>query len=294
INQTYHFASAARDSMRGKEGEYMKVFDQQILQEQLWKHKVEEKMEAALLNGEFQLYLQPKYHPVTEKILGAEALVRWISEEDGMIPPNRFIPVFEENGFITRLDDYMISEVAKLQSEWKINGQKQIPVSVNISRVHFVKEDLAEHICHLVDGYGADHALIELELTESAFFGNKKLLQTILKKLKMCGFCLAIDDFGAGYSSLNSLKDLPIDVLKLDMDFFRGEDTLQRGEIVVKETIRLAKALDMKIVAEGIEKKEQVEFLAEQDCDMIQGFYFAKPMPVDQFNQIMKRETQHT
>lgn len=294
INQTYHFASAARDSMRGKEGEYMKVFDQQILQEQLWKHKVEEKMEAALLNGEFQLYLQPKYHPVTEKILGAEALVRWISEEDGMIPPNRFIPVFEENGFITRLDDYMISEVAKLQSEWKINGQKQIPVSVNISRVHFVKEDLAEHICHLVDGYGADHALIELELTESAFFGNKKLLQTILKKLKMCGFCLAIDDFGAGYSSLNSLKDLPIDVLKLDMDFFRGEDTLQRGEIVVKETIRLAKALDMKIVAEGIEKKEQVEFLAEQGCDMIQGFYFAKPMPVDQFNQIMKRETQHT
>ena len=176
----------------------------------------------------------------------------------------------------------------------KINGQKQIPVSVNISRVHFVKEDLAEHICHLVDGYGADHALIELELTESAFFGNKKLLQTILKKLKMCGFCLAIDDFGAGYSSLNSLKDLPIDVLKLDMDFFRGEDTLQRGEIVVKETIRLAKALDMKIVAEGIEKKEQVEFLAEQGCDMIQGFYFAKPMPVDQFNQIMKRETQHT
>ena len=294
INQTYHFASAARDSMRGKEGEYMKVFDQQILQEQLWKHKVEEKMEAALLNGEFQLYLQPKYHPVTEKILGAEALVRWISEEDGMIPPNRFIPVFEENGFITRLDDYMISEVAKLQSEWKINGQKQIPVSVNISRVHFVKEDLAEHICHLVDGYGADHALIELELTESAFFGNKKLLQTILKKLKMCGFCLAIDDFGAGYSSLNSLKDLPIDVLKLDMDFFRGEDTLQRGEIVVKETIRLAKALDMKIVAEGIEKKEQVEFLAEQGCDMIQGFYFAKPMPADQFNQIMKRETQHT
>ena len=211
-----------------------------------------------------------------------------------MIPPNRFIPVFEENGFITRLDDYMISEVAKLQSEWKINGQKQIPVSVNISRVHFVKEDLAEHICHLVDGYGADHALIELELTESAFFGNKKLLQTILKKLKMCGFCLAIDDFGAGYSSLNSLKDLPIDVLKLDMDFFRGEDTLQRGEIVVKETIRLAKALDMKIVAEGIEKKEQVEFLAEQGCDMIQGFYFAKPMPADQFNQIMKRETQHT
>lgn len=290
LDQIYHFASAARGTMRGKDGEYIKIFDQQILQEQIWKHKVEETMEAALLNGEFQLYLQPKYHPVTEKILGAEALVRWISEEDGLIPPDRFIPIFEENGFITRLDDYMISQVAKLQSEWKIDGQKQIPVSVNISRVNFVKEDLAEHICHLVDGYGADHGGIELELTESAFFGNKERLLSILKDLKMCGFRLSMDDFGAGYSSLNSLKDLPIDVLKLDMDFFRGEDTQERGEIVVKETIRLAKALHMKIVAEGIEKKEQVEFLAEQGCDMIQGFYFAKPMPVAQFNEKIRQE----
>ena len=290
IDQVYHFASAARSAMRGKEGEYLKVFDQQILQEQLWKHKVEERMEAALAAREFRLYLQPKFHPVTGKIVGAEALVRWISPEDGMIPPDRFIPIFEENGFITRLDDYMISEVAKLQSEWKINGQKQVPVSVNLSRVNFVKEDLAEHICRLVDGYGADHAGIELELTESAFFGNKEILQKILQELKMCGFCISMDDFGAGYSSLNSLKDLPIDVLKLDMDFFRGDGSKERGEIVVKETIRLAKSLHMKIVAEGIEKKEQVEFLAEQGCDMIQGYYFARPMPVSEFNERAERD----
>lgn len=290
IDQIYHFASAARGAMRGKEGEYIKVFDQQILQEQKWKIKVGETMEAALLNEEFKLYLQPKYHPVTEKIVGAEALVRWISKEEGMIPPNRFIPIFEENGFITKLDDYMILAVAKLQSEWKIQGRRQVPISVNISRVNFVKEDLAAHICHLVDGYGADHAGIELELTESAFFGNKQLLQKILKELKMCGFSISMDDFGTGYSSLNSLKDLPIDVLKLDMDFFRDEGAKQRGEIVVKETIRLAKALNMKTVAEGIEKKEQVEFLAEQGCDMIQGFYFAKPMPIEEFNQRVERE----
>ena len=207
-----------------------------------------------------------------------------------MITPNPFITIFEENGFITRLDDYMISEVAKLQSEWKIHGQKQVPVSVNVSRVNFVKEDLAEHICRLVDGYGAAHAGIELELTESAFFGNKELLQKILKELKMCGFSISMDDFGAGYSSLNSLKDLPIDVLKLDMDFFRGDGSKERGEIVVKETIRLAKSLHMKIVAEGIEKKEQVEFLAEQGCDMIQGYYFAKPLPVSEFNERAERD----
>lgn len=291
IDQIYHFASAARGTMRGKEGEYIRVFDQQILQEQIWKNRVEETMEAALLNREFRLYLQPKYHPVTEKIVGAEALVRWNSPTEGLITPDRFIPIFEENGFITKLDDYMILEVAKLQSEWKIQGRRQIPVSVNISRVNFVKEDLAEHICHLTDSYGAEHGLIELELTESAFFGNKELLQQILKELKMCGFQISMDDFGAGYSSLNSLKDLPIDVLKLDMDFFRGEDKKQRGEIVVKETIRLAKALHMKTVAEGIEKKEQVEFLAEQGCDMIQGYYFAKPMPVAEFNERIERES---
>lgn len=290
LNQVYHFASAARSSIRGKEGEHIKIFDQQILQEQLWKHKVEERMEAALAAGEFQMYLQPKFHPVTEKIVGAEALVRWISPEDGMIPPGRFIPIFEENGFITKLDDYMISEVAKLQSEWKINGRKQVPISVNVSRVNFVKADLAEHICRLVDGYGAEHAGIELELTESAFLGNKNMLQKILQELKMCGFCLSMDDFGAGYSSLNSLKDLPIDVLKLDMDFFRGDGSKERGEIVVKETIRLAKSLHMKIVAEGIEKKEQVEFLAEQGCDMIQGYYFARPMPVSEFNERAERD----
>lgn len=290
IDQVYHFAGAARCAMRGKEGEYIKVFDQQILQEQIWKNKVEETMEAALLNGEFQLYLQPKYHPVTEKIVGAEALVRWISPEEGMIPPNRFIPIFEQNGFITKLDDYMILAVAKLQSEWKIQRRKQVPVSVNISRVNFVKEDLATHICHLVDGYGAEHAGIELELTESVFFGNKKLLQKILKELKMCGFSISMDDFGAGYSSLNSLKDLPIDVLKLDMDFFRGEGAMERGKIVVQETIRLAKALNMKTVAEGIEKKEQVEFLAEHGCDMIQGYYFAQPMPVEEFNKLLEQE----
>lgn len=290
ISQCYHYANAARGTMRGKDGEYIKVFDRQILQEQLWKHKVEDTMEAALLNGEFQLYLQPKYNPVTEKMVGAEALVRWISPEEGMILPNRFIPIFEENGFITRLDDYMISAVAKLQSEWKLKGLKQVPVSVNVSRVNFVKEDLAEHICRLVDDYGADHAGIELELTESAFFGNKELLQKILKELKMYGFGISMDDFGAGYSSLNSLKDLPIDVLKLDMDFFRGEDVMERGEIVVKETIRLAKNLNMKIVAEGIERKDQVEFLAEQGCDMIQGYYFAKPMTVREFNERAKRD----
>lgn len=290
IDQLYHYANAARETLRDKEGQYIQVFDEQILEEQLWKRKVEDTMETALLNNEFQIYLQPKFNPLSGKIVGAEALVRWISPTEGRIDPNRFIPLFEENGFITRLDDYMISSVAKLQSEWKLQGKKQIPVSVNVSRANFTKSDLAEHICHLVDSYGADHAGIELEVTESTFFGDKDMLQKIIRELKLYGFHISMDDFGAGYSSLNSLKDLPIDVLKLDMDFFRGDDTGKRGEIVVRETIRLAKNLNMKIVAEGIERKEQVEFLAEQGCDMIQGFYYAKPMPVSEFEEKAMQE----
>jgi len=293
VDQIYHYATAASENLHGKEGQFIQVFDHQILEEQLWKRKVEDTMEPALLNKEFHIYLQPKYSPLSGKIVGAEALVRWISPTEGLIAPGRFIPIFEENGFITRLDDYMISAVAKLQSEWKLQGKKSIPVSVNVSRANFTKPDLAQHICHLVDSYGADHAVIELEVTESAFFGDKDMLQKIIKELKMYGFHISMDDFGAGYSSLNSLKDLPIDVLKLDMEFFRskGDETERRGEIVVKETIQLAKNLDMKIVAEGIERREQVDFLAEQGCDMIQGFYYAKPMPVSEFNERVEKES---
>lgn len=291
ISQIYHYANATRESLSLKDGKYIKMFDDEILQAQLWKHKVENSMEDALKNNEFQLYLQPKYNPLTQKLVSAEALVRWVSPEGNIIPPGRFIPIFEENGFITKLDDYMISAVAKLQSERKIQGKKAIPISVNVSRANFTRENLAEHICQLADNYGADHAFIELEVTESAFLGNTYILKKILKELKNYGFRVSMDDFGAGYSSLNSLKDLPIDVLKLDMEFFRGEDTQKRGEIVVEETIRLAKRLNMEIVAEGIEKKEQVEFLAAQGCDMIQGFYFAKPMPLPEFEEKAEKDS---
>ena len=216
--------------------------------------------------------------------------MRWISPQDGFISPGKFIPIFEENGFITQLDDYMISHVAKLQAEWKIRGKKAVPVSVNVSRAHFAQEGLAEHICQLVDAYGSPHELIELEVTESAFFDDKDVLVETVKQLKDYGFRVSMDDFGAGYSSLNSLKDIPLDVLKLDGEFFRGEDDDGRGAIVVREAIQLARSLNMRVVAEGVEKKEQVDFLAGQGCDMIQGFYFAKPMPVKEFEDKVEKD----
>ena len=177
----------------------------------------------------------------------------------------------------------MLSQIAKLQSEWKVQGKKTVPISVNISRAHFTQEGLAEHISRLVDGYGPKHQLIELEVTESAFFDDKEVLVDTVKQLRAYGFPISMDDFGAGYSSLNSLKDIPLDVLKLDSEFFRGEDEAGRGAVIVREAICLARELDMRVVAEGIEQRAQVDFLASLGCDMIQGFYFAKPMPVAEF-----------
>lgn len=171
-----------------------------------------------------------------------------------------------------------------------IQGKKMIPISVNVSRAHFAQEGLAEHICQLVDAYGPRHELIELEVTESAFFDDKDILVKTVKQLKAFGFHVSMDDFGAGYSSLNSLKDIPLDVLKLDGEFFSGDDDDGRGQVVVKEAIQLARNLDMRVVAEGIEKKEQVDFLASQGCDMIQGFYFAKPMPIEEFEKKVEKD----
>lgn len=286
IPQIYNYANEARATIEESEESGVAVFDQQMLDEQRWEQWVENSMERAMKNHEFAVYLQPKYNPTNHTLVGAEALVRWINPKKGLIAPYRFIPIFEHNGFINKLDDYMISNVAKEQARWMKEGKQIVPISVNVSRMHFASEDLAEHLASLVDEYKVPHELIEIELTESAFFDNKKILLHTLNKLKEFGFDLAMDDFGSGYSSLNSLKDLPLDVLKIDSGFFRGENASRRGEVIVEESIRLAKLLNMRTVAEGIETKEQTDFLAKLGCDMIQGFYYAKPMPIMEFEEL--------
>ena len=285
VEQLYNNAMIACE-MLGEEAENKTAFfDVEMNNQKLWERKVEDDMDRALVNREFQVYLQPKISTAKEVLGGAEALVRWIHPTEGFIPPNRFIPIFEKNGFILKLDDYMLEEIARVQAGWLAEGRKLVPISVNVSRAHFTREDLAEHICAIVDKYQVPHSVIELELTESAFFDDKKVLLNTVQKLRMAGFLVSMDDFGAGYSSLNSLKELQIDVLKIDADFFRGADVEERGLLIVSEVIDLAKKLNMKIVAEGIESREQVEFLTEQECDLIQGYFYAKPMPVAEFAQ---------
>ena len=288
VEKEYNNACAARATLSDNDDNGIAFFNEKLVEEEKWLDIVQESQQRALDNEEFLVYYQPKYDPRTNALKGAEALVRWKHPVYGLISPGRFIPIFEKNGFITKIDHYMIRHVARDQKKWLDGGFSCVPVSVNVSRAHFIESDLAEQIRDMVDAEGTPHELIELELTESAFFDDKKALVETIRKLKSYGFDISMDDFGAGYSSLNSLKDMPLDVLKLDAEFFRGDKDDERGKIVVSEAVRLAKKLNMRTVAEGIEEKEQVEFLAEQGCDMIQGYIFAKPMTAGDYELRMK------
>ena len=283
IRTMYNYAGIALSRLTDDSECRLIRYDEEMKNQELWKRKVENDMDSALANKEFKVYLQPKYSTRDEVISGAEALVRWIHPTEGFVPPFRFIPLFEKNGFIIKLDDYMLKEVVKLQAQWYESGKKVVPISVNLSRAHFTRTNLVEHICEVVDKYNLPHHLIELEVTESAFFEDKVTLLSTIKGLREAGFEISMDDFGSGYSSLNSLKEMPLDTLKLDAEFFRDKEFEGKGKLIVGDTIALAKKLDMKIVAEGIETREQVDFLATVDCDLIQGYYFDKPMPVEEF-----------
>ncbi len=285
IDRMGEFAGVAKNNIKGTSEHNISFFDEVARRRLIEEEEIEKSMNEALRNEEFQVYLQPKYMAKEETIFGAEALVRWYNGSGKPLSPGYFIPVFEKNGFIMELDIYMVRKVCALLKSWLDKGYTPLPISVNISRLHFVNSHLAETIRDIVDSYEVPRHLIELELTESAFLQNKQLLIDTVIRLRNYGFLVSMDDFGAGYSSLNSLKDLPLDVVKLDGELFRITDEVERGLTVIRNTITMAKDLHMQVVAECIETKEQVEFLCTVGCDIIQGYYFAQPMPVDQFEQ---------
>ena len=286
VDRMAEFASIAKSNIKGNTEGIISFFDDFARSRLLEEDEIEKSMNEALKNDEFLVYLQPKYAVKEETISGAEALVRWQNGSGSIISPGYFIPVFEKNGFITELDYYMLKKVCLIIRDWMDKGYTPLPISVNISRLHFNNPNLVELIKNIVDEFEVPYNLIELEVTESAFLHNKQALIKAVNKLREYGFLVSMDDFGAGYSSLNSLKDLPLDVVKLDGELFRMTQEVERGLTVIRNTIIMAKDLHMKVVAECIETKEQVEFLCTVGCDIIQGYYFAKPMPVNQFESI--------
>lgn len=243
-------------------------------------------MKSALEGNEFILYLQPKYDLQDNSMDGAEVLVRWNSPSRGMVSPGEFIPIFERNGFIIKLDYYVWEKTCQLLAKWIEEGRNPEPVSVNISRVSLYNPRLVELICGLVEKYHIPPRLLQLELTESAYTSNPKAIRDTMERLQEAGFSILMDDFGSGYSSLNVLKDIAVDILKIDMKFLSDTDKQGRSENILASVVRMAKWLDMPVVAEGVERREQVDFLKSIGCEYVQGYYFARPMPVEDYENL--------
>lgn len=264
-------------------------YNDEIRDNALREKDIENKMLAALENGEFKVFLQPKYTLFKGNIVGAEALVRWQQNSGVMVYPNDFIPLFEKNGFILQLDIYMLNEACLLLKKWISLGIKPVPISVNFSRNHLKNENFVQEILAIVKKHEIEPNLIEVELTENAMLGNEILLQEIVKQLHNEGLTFSMDDFGTGYSSLGLLKDIPIDVIKLDKSFFDRCSDDKRGRTVIASIIDMAKKLDITTVAEGVETKENIDFLQEIGHEiMVQGYYFAKPMKSSQFEELLR------
>lgn len=264
--------------------ESLSFFSKEMYEVQLSEKKMESLMEEALTNKEFEVYLQPKVTLSDHRIHSAEALVRWNSPIYGLIPPDRFIPLFEQNGFLERLDMYMLQSVCQILETWKQKGYAPIVISVNLSRVYLFKPHFVKRLIGCVNQFHVDPGQIQFEITESVIFDRSEELKSIILQLKANGFSVAMDDFGSGYSSLNMLKDIPIDVMKLDQGFFRfASDNLDRSKKIIESVIMLAKGLQIHTVAEGVEKAGEVAFLETVGCDEVQGYYYSKPLPYPAF-----------
>lgn len=263
------------------------VYNDKAHQKLFREKHLEDIMEDALKNGEFQVYLQPKYFLAEKRIGGAEALARWQSASEGMIYPNEFIPLFEKNGFVIQLDLYIFEEVCKRMRSWLDQGRELIKVSVNCSRVQLNKVNFLDSYVEIAKRYDIPPQWIEIELTESVVMEDVQRLTKVIEDIHEIGFGCSMDDFGSGYSSLNLIQTIPVDTLKLDRIFFHEHNTKdRRTEHVVGSIVTMAKALSMATVAEGIEHEDQVEMLNRVGCDYVQGYVYAKPMPIDEFEKL--------
>lgn len=287
-------AQIALASIKYKYGVYYAVYDESMRQKILREHQLSGYMEQALEERQFVVYLQPKHLIQTGCVAGAEALVRWIHPELGFISPGEFIPLFERNGFITKLDRYIWQEVCCILHRWKNEGKTIIPISVNASRADFVNDDLPQIICEMVDLYKIPHNFLHFEVTESAYTHNPQQIINAVSTLRSVGFLIEMDDFGSGYSSLNMLSELPIDFLKLDMKFMQtgnGANSDNKRSIL-NFIMSLSKWMQLPTIAEGVETKEEVDMLRMMGCNYIQGFYYAKPMPVSDFEKYLDNNNQ--
>ena len=276
-------ANLARSTVKGDYNKRYAYYDEPMREAIIAEQEILNDMQKALDTNAFVLFLQPIYSLNFEKPVSAEVLVRWNHPEKGIIEPGQFISLFEHNRFITNLDHYMWELTCRYLADRRDRGLAPLPISVNVSRVNLFQPDLVNDLMELLRKYDLTPAMLRLEITETAYMDDPTQLITASEKLRKAGFKLLVDDFGSGYSSLHMLKDIPLDVLKLDMRFLGDLEPSSRAATVLLGVIRIAQSLGMDTVAEGVETKFQLEFLRSAGCDNIQGFFYAKPMPIDEF-----------
>lgn len=263
-------------------------YDESIRDKVLEEQFILSNMDRALEQKQFHVYYQPKYDLQTEMIAGAEALVRWIHPQKGFMSPGAFIPLLEKNGFITKLDRYVWERVCEDMQRWMEMGNPSLAISINVSRADLYNPKLTDIMLDLVAKYKIPLHYLHLEITESAYTNNPEQIITVVNRLRKLGFVIEMDDFGSGYSSLNMLAEMPVDVLKLDMRFIQNESKKETGKGILSFVISMAKWLNLAVVAEGVETGEQIATLRSMDCNYVQGFYYAKPMNLEAFFELLK------
>lgn len=289
IEQMCDRALLAARSIKGQYGKHFARYDGILRAKLLKEQQITDSMESALASGQFLVYFQPKYRIKDCSLSGAEALVRWNHPEWGLQPPSQFIPLFEKNGFIPKLDRFVWEKVCAELKKWDDKGYEQIPISVNVSRADIYNDDFEEILLNIVSKYDIEPSRLHLEITESAYTDTPDQIIQTVGELRRQGFVIEMDDFGSGYSSLNMLSKMPLDVLKLDMKFIQNEKEVSNDKIL-RFIIDLAKGMDLSVVAEGVETLEQFERLKELECDQAQGYFFAKPMPALEFEKFLHKD----
>lgn len=293
VSEMYDRAFLAAKSCKGKFVQNIAYYDESMIENMKQEQYIINEVNRALEEEQFEVYLQPKINLMTDRSYGAEALVRWRHPEKGMISPGEFIPIYERNGIIGRLDLYMWRHVCMILRRWLDEGQNPNPISVNVSRVNIYNPHLVEILKNLITEFQIPPYLLNLELTESAFMEDQELVMKTMSRLHQIGFKIMMDDFGSGYSSLNVLKDMEVDYLKVDMKFLQQDQEFNgKGEKVLTSVVRMAKWLHLPAIVEGVETLEQVDFLKCIGCEYAQGYYYAKPMPVEEYESFLVRENE--
>ena len=289
LERRFDRAQMAADTLTGSYRSAFSLFDSAMHDREVLQERLLEDFDTAISEKQFKVYFQPKFdiRPDRPVLSSAEALVRWVHPELGFISPGQFIPLFEENGLIRRLDEYVWRETAARIRDWKSRLNLSVPVSVNVSRVDMFDAELTDVMLRLVESNGLTPEDLCLEITESAYTGDADQIIARVRQLRDQGFRIEMDDFGTGYSSLNMISDLPIDALKLDMAFIRKAFAGSRDTRLIELIIDIADYLSVPVIAEGVETEEQMMALRDMGCDLVQGFYFSKPVPPEEFEAFL-------